>query len=309
MSKPEDFSAMTQEMLRLYKAGRYAQALEFVDAKAVTFPEQAARITFWRICLLSLCSRKEDALATLQLGLDSGMFWHESQFLDPDLDPIRDLPAFKSLAARSQEHCEEIRLQAKPERSILLPSVSAPYPLLITLHGYGGDKDSNLLDWGIACRQGWMILSPQSRCPLYPGAYFWRNAESGIEEILFHLGEVRRDYRIDLERIVIGGFSQGSGMAILAALSPKVPACGFIGVGTWWGEMDEINSAGKGAKASRGYFMSGLKDQTLDRTREIQAVLKKNNIPFEEEIHPDLGHEFPSNFDGSLAKAMNFILS
>jgi len=309
MSKPEDFTGVTQEMFRLYREGQYAQALEFVESRAIAFPEQLARTTFWRVCLLSLCGRKEAALNALEQGLDAGLWWHETQFRDSDLDPIRDLPAFKRLAARSQERWDEILPQVKPERTVLLPADTGPYPLLISLHGYGGNKDSNLEDWSIACRKGWMVMSTQSRWPLYPGANFWKAAESGIEDILLHLGEVQRNYRIDPERIVIGGFSQGSGMAILAALSPKVPACGFIGVGTWWGDLDAIDSAAKKAKASRGYFIEGLKDHTLERTREIQAVLKENQIAFEEEIHPDIGHEFPSDFEKSLERALGFLLS
>jgi predicted esterase len=309
MRKTEDFTTVTQEMRRLYQAGQYAQALEFVESRSAAFPEQIARTTFWRVCLLSLCGRKEDALAALEQGLNAGQWWHESQFRDSDLDSIRDLPAFKDLTAQSQSLWEVERGQVKPERTVLLPEGSGPYPLLISLHGYSGDKDSNLEYWSSACQKGWIVLSPQSRWPLYPGAYFWADTESGINEILFHLGEIRRNYRIDAGRIVVGGFSQGSGMAILAALSPKVPACGFIGVGTWWGEMDAIHSAAKGAKASRGYFIDGLKDHTLERAREIQAVLNENRISFEEEIHPDIGHEFPADFEKSLEKALDFLLS
>jgi predicted esterase len=309
MSEVDDFRSVTEELFRMYREGQFASALEMVETRAGSFPEQAARTTFWRICLLSLCGRKEAALATLAQGLDAGLWWHESQFGDSDLDPIRDLPAFKDLTARSQERWAAERLQAKPERTLLVPAGAGPYPLLIALHGYSGNKDSNLENWEIACRQGWLVLSPQSRQPLYPGAYFWDTSKSGIADILFHLDEVRRGYRIDPGRIVVGGFSQGSGMAILAALSPQVPARGFISVGTWWEEMEAISYAAKGAKPARGYFITGLKDHTLERTRQIQAVLKENHIPFDNEVHPDLGHEFPPDFDGSLAKAMNFILA
>lgn len=309
MNEVDDFRRVTDELFRLYREGQFASALEMVEAKSASFPEQAARITFWRICLLSLCGRKDEALAALAQGLEADLWWHESQFGDSDLDSIRDLPAFKDLTARSQERWTAECTRVKPARTLLIPAGAGPYPLLIALHGYSGDKDSNLEYWDAAHRQGWLVLSPQSRQPLYPGAYFWDAPGPGIVDILFHLEEIRRGYRIDPERIIVAGFSQGSGMAILAALSPQVPARGFISAGTWWDEVDAISSAAKGAKPVRGYFITGLKDHTLERTRQIQAVLKENHIPFEDEVHPDLGHEFPPDFEESLTKAMNFILA
>ena len=41
---------------------------------------------------------------------------------------------------------------------------------------------------------------------------------------------------------------------------------------------------------------------------EIQSTLKENNIPFAEESHADLAHEFPSDFEPSFDKAIKFIL-
>jgi hypothetical protein len=35
--------------------------------------------------------------------------------------------------------------------------------------------------------------------------------------------------------------------------------------------------------------------------------LKETGIPFEEEVHPDLAHEFPSDFESSFDKAIDFI--
>jgi predicted methyltransferase len=61
------------------------------------------------------------------------------------------------------------------------------------------------------------------------------------------------------------------------------------------------------AKGVRGYFVIGEKDHTLERAREIQSMLKEHDIPFIEEVHPDLGHEFPINFELSLERALEFI--
>jgi predicted esterase len=130
-----------------------------------------------------------------------------------------------------------------------------------------------------------------------------------VEIILFHLDQVRRNYRIDAQRIVVAGMSQGGGLAALAGLSPKIQAAGSISVATWWENTASFDQAAKRGKISRAYFVTGLKDQSLERSREIQAVLKDHHIPVEEEVHLFLGHDFPPDFDKSLENAFKFIFS
>jgi hypothetical protein len=57
----------------------------------------------------------------------------------------------------------------------------------------------------------------------------------------------------------------------------------------------------------RGYFITGEKDYLLENAREIQNILKEGNIQFAEEVHSDLGHEFPPDFEKSFDKAIDFI--
>jgi predicted esterase len=303
------FQELTDELMRLYPEGKYAEALGIVEQNADRFPEQSARTTFWKMCLLSLCGRAEDVISVFQRGLDSGLWWAESQFMDTDLDAVRDLPKFQRLAAESNRKCIEMQAYIQPNRTLLVPEdTSRALPLFIGLHGRNGHKDTNLEYWEIARRCGWLVLSPQSTQALYPGGYYWDDSEHGLQDILFHIEEISRMNTVDQDRIVIGGFSQGSGMAIYAALSGKINTCGFIGVGTFMAEPQLLMPLAKNAKSIRGYFITGEKDYALKKAREIQHILKENNIQFAEEAYPDLGHEFPPDFETSFDKAIKFIL-
>lgn len=303
------FQELTDELMRLYSDRKYADALEIVEQNADRFPEQSARTTFWRMCLLSLRGRAEDVISVFQQGLDSGLWWAESQFTDTDLDAVRDLPEFKHLMAVSIRKCTEMQTHVKPARTLLVPEeASQELPLLIGLHGRNGHNDTNIEYWEVARRRGWLVLSPQSRQALYEGAYCWDSSEQGLEDILFHLEEITKSYKVDRKRIVIGGFSQGSGMAIYAALSGKMGIHGFIGVGTFIAEPDSLTPLAGQSQAVRGYFVTGEKDYTLDKARAVQKILKENNIPFAEEVYPDLGHEFPPDFEKTFDKAIKFIL-
>jgi len=310
--KQLSFDELTDQMMNLYRESKYADALQIVEQNVDHFPEQSARTTFWKMCLLSLCGRSNDALAVFQKGLDAGLWWAESQFRDTDLDAVRDLPEFKRLAAVSQEKYEEARKQVEPDQAILLPeaSTSGLYPLLIALHGGAGTKDSNLRYWEIARQKGWLVLSPQSTQPLYSGSYSWIDGQQGIKDIVFSVEKIWKEYPIDPQRMVIAGFSQGSGMAIYAALSRKLNVHGFIGIGTYWADPESLAPLAQLARQTKaicGYFVVGEKDQTLNKTREIQKVLNEHSIQFGEEVHPDLAHEFPPDFEKTFDKAIDFI--
>ena len=88
------FRQLTDQLTILYTQGQFAEALELVEQNADSFPDKRARTTFWRMCLLSLENRPEETISVFQEGLESGLWWHEELFSDPDLNAVRDLPEF-----------------------------------------------------------------------------------------------------------------------------------------------------------------------------------------------------------------------
>jgi len=310
MDGKDEFRELAQELMRLYNAGDYAAALSAVEQKADSFPEERAHTTFWRLCLLSLLGRPDDVMSLFRNGLDTGLWWADQTFIDPDLNTVRDLPEFKRLVDESHKKYLEARAHIQPDRALLIPDeIEKELPLLIALHGRNSNEESNLEQWEVARRRGWLVLSPQSTQPLYNGSYCWDDPIQGIKDILLHTDEIRRTYQLDNQRILVGGFSQGSGMAIYAALSGEIPVRGFIGIGTFWRDPVELDPLAKLAKGPRGYFVTGEKDQTLDRVREIQNILRANHVQFAEEVHADIGHEFSTDFASSFDKAIEFIFN
>jgi predicted esterase len=300
---------LTNEMLNLYTEGKYSDALELVERLADNFPEEGTRIAFWKMCLLSLCGRTEAAISVFQQGLDSGFWWSEVQFQDADLDAVRDLPEFKRLVAVSQKRYEEARQHIGPDYDVLLPdaSTSGKYPLVIALHGRNGNKNSHTEYWNIACQKGWLVLLAQSTQPLTSSSYCWDDPTQGLEDLLSYYEQVSRQYSIDLQRVIISGFSQGGGMAIYTALSGKTEASGFIAIASFHNDPASLQRMMNDAQHRRGYFITGEKDRSLDNVREVQKVLKENDIQFSEEFHRNLGHEFPQDFEKSFERATDFV--
>ena len=303
------FLQLAEEMTRLYSEGKYADSFAIVEQNEQQFPEQAARITFWKMCLLSMSGRTQDVINTFQHGLDSGLWWGARQFADTDLDSVRDLPEFQRLMQISLEKYQQAQDQAKPVRTILVPDTyDSTLPLLIALHGGGGNKDFNLEEWEVARRGGWLVLLPQSTHVIFPNAYWWaEDLPRRLQDIRIHYDEILQSFPIDRNRIVIAGMSQGSGMAIYTALCGDIPARGFISIAVGWNNTTAILDAVAHANSVRGYFVIGEKDRTLQDAVKIRTILKEHNIPFGEEVHPELGHEFPPDFEKTFDQAIDFI--
>lgn len=303
------FQELADEMMQLYAQGDYAGALALVEQQAGLFPEHAGRTTFWKMCLLSLCGRADDVMAIFQRGLDPGLWWADRQFTDPDLDAVRDLPEFRRLMEISLETYRQAQQYIKPERVLLEPDpYESTVPLLIALHGGGGNKDLSHDQWDVARRLGWLVLIPQSTHSIFPNAYWWaEDLSRRLDDIQIHVDEVMQNYPIDTSRVVTTGISQGSGMAIYSALSARFPIRGFISVAIGWPDTTGIAELAAHTSDVRGYFVIGEKDRALHNAREIQNILRQNNISIEEEVHAHLGHQFPPDFESSFQNAIKFI--
>lgn len=303
------FQEVTEQLVQLYTEGKFAEAEQMIHQHADRFPEQVARTTYWRMCLLSLGGRADDTLSVFRQGLTEGLWWRNDVFNDGDLDSVRDLPEFQRLVAESQKQYEEARAHIERDYTILVPDGPAPgpYPLVIFLHGRNGYRESNRAEWETARQKGWLVLLAQSTQPLFPGSYCWDDPVQAMDDLRFYHDQVSQEYSLDPQRLVIAGFSQGSGMAIYAALSGKFNARGFIGIASWWSEPPSLVPQTEKAKQVRGYFVTGEKDHTFDTAREIWNVMQENQISVAEELHPDLAHVFPPDFDRSFDLAIDFI--
>ncbi|MEK6299295.1 MAG: prolyl oligopeptidase family serine peptidase [Acidobacteriota bacterium] len=86
---------------------------------------------------------------------------------------------------------------------------SKPFPLVIALHGMGGDENSYLSFYGQGAfkteaeRRGYIVACPKGR---KPASMYVGDAEKDVMDVL---AEVRRAYNIDADRIYLTGHSMG----------------------------------------------------------------------------------------------------
>lgn len=109
---------------------------------------------------------------------------------------------------------------------IFVPSsydATKPFPLIIALHGMGGDENSYFDGYGQGAfkreaeQRGYLVACPKGR---QPASMYLGPAEQDVMDVI---AEIKRDYRVNPDRIYLTGHSMGGfGTWSIAANHPTV---------------------------------------------------------------------------------------
>jgi len=306
-----DFFERAEPVFTFYEQGRYADSLRLAEELAREFPDRSVNTAYWRMCLLAVMGREHDSLQVMREAVEGGYWWAEGRLRDEiDLKDLQGNPEFERLVSICAQRHETARGNAKPGLTILEPDdlIPAPYPLLMVLHGRDGSADREKHHWKSARDQGWLVALAQSSQVGSLEAYVWDDVGLARSEIRRHFKSLQEKYMLDGNRIVLGGFSQGSGIAMLSALTGDVPAIGFIAVAPGRViDTEELPALAEAAKerVSQGVIVAGGKDPRFEVFRQISETLSKHGISCPLEIRPELGHAYPSDFKDILKSRLS----
>jgi predicted esterase len=314
VSKPP-FDDLYQHVNKLYYAQAYPQAFDLVEQEQAAFPEHANEIAYWRLCLHTLVGKQAEALHIFHETLEQGG-WFAPGLLeqDTDLADLRPLPAFQEMVAVCRHRLAQIKDRVQPELLIKKPEEeqATALPLLIALHGNEGNARNTIGEWSGIAAQGWLLGVPTSSQIVGPNEFIWDEREKGTSEVRAHLAKLASDYPIDPERVVLGGFSMGGGLAIWMALKQSIKTCGFIALGAYLTEEElEVLSgllAHQKPQGLRGSLLVGKEDTVhLSVSHKVVEMMRAHDLPCELKILPGFTHVYPADFLERVVKALAFI--
>jgi predicted esterase len=310
------FAELADEMFRLYRQGEYENALAVINRDFEHFTAQLGRLYFWRVCLHSVLGQQEEALHQLEQALDLGFGYGEEALRnDSDLTSLQGLPEFERLVTRSKEQYAQLAVNVVSTRLVIPPSHSAtpPYPLLVALHGNNSSAEWSADYWRSPVERGWLVLLPQSSQPGWDSTTFiWNDEERARRDVQQHYVEVQRDYVVDLDRVIIGGYSKGGQVALLLALNGIIPAPGVIAVAPALRKspaeqfpLDHINPE----QMPHVYLIVGQRDEPFyEPTMALAEYLTTHDIDCELSVYPDLDHAYPPKFGDALNTALDYLM-
>jgi predicted esterase len=319
MSEFTSFDKLTQQVFELHgKPETQQAAYDLMTEAAPHFPEQAYLLVNWRYCAAALLGKTELALQIMREGLDAGLWWGEEILQnDTDLASLKNLPEFNRLVEISEAHRQAAQAASKPYMLTLpLPEdATSPFPILLALHGNAANAQASVQYWESAVNQGWLTALPQSSQVNMPDRYVWNDLELGAKEIKAHYQELAEKHALDSEKVVVGGFSKGGEMAIWLALKEIIPMAGFIAVNPGGPFIQEIESwkplleGCKSLAELRGFFLVGENDGSIENIRALHEMLNARGLTCDLFVAPEIGHEFPADFEQILTEALRYVTS
>jgi predicted esterase len=298
----DSFNAVNNEVRRLRKAGRSADALDVLTHEEPRFPRQRGITRMLRVEILAELGRVDEAIALFRDTLAQGFRYRSRWFRDARFDPLRHHPEFSALIERADRAYDDAQAAAAATLDVIMPGGKAPaqgWPLLVALHGNNSDLAETAPWWRPAADVGWVVALPQSsEIALTPGVFLWNDADRALRDLDRHLAQLRRDLPIDDSRVVIAGFSMGGRLALELALSGRVPAAAALAVAPWLPDPDRLVAVIRDDVAARlrTTVIVGQDDDSgyAGSVRLVDHLRGGGHVS--EIVTHDGGHEYPAAF-------------
>lgn len=194
-----------------------------------------------------------------------------------------------------------LEVQGAPDAFYYKPRAKGARPILMYLHGRGGNPAEDCRKWArVATQFGWVV------CPAGPGdvgggARTWSNGAGDAQRIIdATVQAMRAKYKSRVLRRgnILIGFSEGAFVAMQVGLKDQGTWSKWLILGAsdsyWGGDVAEALDESK-RRVRRVYLLTGENDGVAQNTVRVGDTLKKNKVPVKVRLVPGMGHEVPSD--------------
>jgi len=300
-----------------YESANYDYAIELMlalDRKSPDQPNQAYDLA----CLYSLTGQKDEAISWLRRSAELGFAGHRLVTFDDDLANIRSRTEFADSVAKIAKSYEKALAAFKeragdPNPVIILPpnhGTDMPAPLIVAMHGYGGEAPEMADAWREAAAElGAIVIAPRAIRKVKGAGYSWGLTDEAEFLVLRAIDHVAARYKIDPERIVLMGFSQGAYLSLAIGLRNPERFCGVIPLCGGYHPI-VIKEADRSAKRwPRFFLMAGDRDAGTPDMRKAAVDLEKFGASVRIVVYKNTGHQFPPDRIGAQRDALKYVLA
>jgi predicted esterase len=181
------------------------------------------------------------------------------------------------------------------------PRSKARRPVLLYLHGRGGNALEDCRKWARVAHQFGWIVCPEGPSVTDSGGRTWNNDADTAKKIVdATLVALRDEYkgRLRLRGNVLIGFSEGAFVAQQIGLHDPAHWNRWLILAAndhyWFGDASQLLEQNH-SKIRRVVLFTGENDEVVENTKRAGEMLKTAKIPVRVRIVPGLGHEVPAD--------------
>ncbi|MDB4942932.1 MAG: hypothetical protein JWP97_2466 [Labilithrix sp.] len=195
----------------------------------------------------------------------------------------------------------KLEVEGAPDAYYFKPQAKGPRPILMYLHGRGGNPAEDCRKWAkVGTQFGWVV------CPSGPGTSesggrTWSNGAGEAQRVIdgaIHALRAKYKGRVTRRGNVLIGFSEGAFVAMQVGLKDQTTWTKWLILGAsdqyWGGDVTEALDEQK-RHVRRVYLLTGENDGVAQNTVRVGDTLKKNKVPVKVKLVPGMGHEVPSD--------------
>ncbi len=335
---PPTVQSLTTEIRKAYRAADYKKALEAAEKLHALLPDHP--LPMYNVaCMNALLGDKDKAYTWLDKAVAAGYADHAHLLNDADLRTMWGEQRFRDIVKRIRDRDgrkprpDETTGPDKPTPSaqttkapdvereveftyVITPpdeyDASKPAPLIVALHGFRGDMNATTTQWkNAAAAVNAVLLAPQGTSQIGEDAFHWGDDVAKIEKnIMRAINAAMDQHKIDEDRIVIVGFSQGARMAYELAMRNPDTFRGLVPVAGRFQPSSDSPFSGDRLKRLRVYIMVGAEDkaETIASNEKAVSLFSSAGAAVKLVKYDGVGHGFPKEADREQTKALRFVL-
>lgn len=176
------------------------------------------------------------------------------------------------------------------------PKIAIEHPPVLFLFHGAGSNEQDLFSFANQLPGEWLVISARAPYTVSEGHYKWYDVkmvdnkisinfseeEASRKKVLKFMEEVITFYHVDINRVVLAGFSQGANIASVVSLTAPEKVTGFaIFSGRFIEEIKPLISKSAALKSLTCFLAHGSQDYMLPiaYARENQLTLQGLGIP------------------------------
>jgi len=190
-----------------------------------------------------------------------------------------------------------IDVPGAPEAYYYKPRAKGQQPIIMYLHGRGGNPAEDCRKWArVGTQFGWVVC-PSGTAQAEGGRSWGDGGAQHVVDATVHALREKYHSKVQLRGNVLIGFSEGAWAAMNVGLKDQTTWSRWLILGAasqYWGDVTEAFDKDK-RKVRRVYLLTGENDGVAKSTVAVGDTLKKFKVPNKVKLVPGLGHEVPQD--------------